>query len=194
MNDFSIIYPLVFIISITITLIIIVIQLKKNLKGIKINKKKSTISLIYYTLIVSYVIYNSFVTGIPIIFLIPYILLAIVAGFFSYCYSKRNLVFWHDNKENKAYVKGGLLIYLLYISALIIRIAINFILIGYQEISFTQSGNIITINHPLIHTSHNFREISLIITDLLIMLGAGMLFGRYTRIMQYNINSKNKTI
>ena len=77
---------------------------------------------------------------------------------------------------------------------MVIRIAINFILIGYQEISFTQSGNIVTINHPLIHTNHNFREISLIFTDLLLMLGAGMLFGRYIRIMQYKTNSKNNTI
>jgi hypothetical protein len=181
----SAITPLVFIISLITMSLIIIIQIKKNLKGTKINKKKSTIYLLYYILIVFYIIYNSFLTGLPIILLIPYIFTIIFSGFFSYWYSKRNLVFWQDKIESNIQVKGGLLIYLLYVSALIIRIAISFILIGFQEINFTPTGNIVLISHPIIHTNSNFRTISLIITDILVMLGTGMLFGRYIRIMQY---------
>lgn len=188
----SFIYPLTFIISLIIISIIITKQLKKNLKVTKINKKKSTISLIYYILIVSYILYNSFLTGIPLIFLIPYILTSILWGIFSYRYSKRNLIIWQDKNDNNLYAKGGALIYLSYVLALVIRIAINFIFNGYQEIGFSHNGHIIMINHPLIHTNLNFRITLMILTDLLIMLGSGMLFGRYTRIMQYHHqNNKN---
>jgi len=191
LNHISFIYILALIISLTITSLLIVRQLKKNLKGTKVNIKKSTIYLIYYMLIVFYLLYNSFLLSVPLIYIIPYTLITIISGFCSYWYSKRKLTFWKNRIDNNLYVKEGLLIYLIYISALIIRIIINLIFIGYQEISFTQSGNIITINNPLIPTNSSSKTISLILTDLLIMLGVGMLFGRYARILEYNQNNKN---
>ena len=186
LNHISFIYILALIISLTITSLLIIRQLKKNLKGTKVNIKKSTIYLIYYMLIVFYLLYNSFLLSVPLIYIIPYILITIISGFCSYRYSKRQITFWKNRIDNKLYVKEGLLIYLIYISALIIRIIINLIFIGYQEISFTQSGNIITINNPLISTNPSSKTISLIITDLLIMIGVGMLFGRYARVLEYN--------
>ncbi len=195
-NFISIIYLSVFIISLIITSIIITIRLKKTLKGTKINIRKSTIFLIYYILVVSYLVYNSFFTGVAISYLIPYVSIAILSGCFSYWYSKRNLLFWKDKIDNNLYVKGGLLIYLLYISALTVRIIIDLIFIGYQEINFTESGNMVTINHPLVYIDSNTKITSLIFTDLLIMLGTGMLIGRYARVIEYYHynNSSSRTI
>jgi hypothetical protein len=190
-NQFSIIYLSALIISLIITSIIIAIQLRKNLKGTKINIKKSTIFLIYYILIVSYLIYNSFSTGVPLTYLLPYVMIIILSGYYSYWYSKRNLLFWRDN-DNNLYAKGGLLIYLIYITALVVRIAINLVFIGYQEVNFTESGNIVIINHPLVHMGFKTRIISLIVTDLLITIGTGMLIGRYARVMEH-FTSKIKT-
>jgi hypothetical protein len=190
-NQFSIIYLSALIISLIITSIIIAIQLRKNLKGTKINIKKSTIFLIYYILIVSYLIYNSFSTGVPLTYLLPYVMIIILSGYYSYWYSKRNLLFWRDN-DNNLYAKGGLLIYLIYITALVVRIVINLVFIGYQEVNFTESGNIVIINHPLVHMGFKTRIISLIVTDLLITIGTGMLIGRYARVMEH-FTSKIKT-
>jgi hypothetical protein len=190
-NQFSIIYLSALIISLIITSIIIAIQLRKNLKGTKINIKKSTIFLIYYILIVSYLIYNSFSTGVPLTYLLPYVMIIILSGYYSYWYSKRNLLFWRDN-DNNLYAKGGLLIYLIYITALVVRIVINLVFIGYQEVNFTESGNIVIINHPLVHMGFKTRIISLIVTDLLITIGTGMLIGRYARVMDHFM-SKIKT-
>jgi hypothetical protein len=190
-NQFSIIYLSALIISLIITPIIIAIQLRKNLKGTKINIKKSTIFLIYYILIVSYLIYNSFSTGVPLTYLLPYVMIIILSGYYSYWYSKRNLLFWRDN-DNNLYAKGGLLIYLIYITALVVRIVINLVFIGYQEVNFTESGNIVIINHPLVHMGFKTRIISLIVTDLLITIGTGMLIGRYARVMDHFM-SKIKT-
>lgn len=160
------------------------------MKGTKINVKKSTIFLIYYILIVFYLLYNSFSTGIPLTYLIPYVMTAILSGYYSYWYSKRNLLFWKNNNNN-LYVKGGLLIYLIYISALVARITINLVFLGYQEINFTESGSIVTINHPLVHIGFKTRIISLIFTDLLITIGTGMLIGRYARVIEYRHNNNN---
>jgi hypothetical protein len=190
-NQFSIIYLSALIISLIITSIIIAIQLRKNLKGTKINIKKSTIFLIYYILIVSFLIYNSFSTGVPLTYLLPYVMIIILSGYYSYWYSKRNLLFWRDN-DNNLYAKGGLLIYLIYITALVVRIVINLVFIGYQEVNFTESGNIVIINHPLVHMGFKTRIISLIVTDLLITIGTGMLIGRYARVMEH-FTSKIKT-
>ncbi len=189
-NQFSIIYLSALIISLIITSIIIAIQLRKNLKGTKINIKKSTIFLIYYILIVSYLIYNSFSTGVPLTYLLPYVMIIILSGYYSYWYSKRNLLFWRD-EDNNLYAKGGLLIYLIYITALVVRIVINLVFIGYQEVSFTEYRNIVIINHPLVHMGFKTRIISLIVTDLLITIGTGMLIGRYARVMEY-LHVKNK--
>ena len=189
-NHISIIYLSALIISLTITSIIIATQIKKNLRGTKINIKKSTIFLIYYILIVSYLIYNSFSIGVPLTYLIPYGMIVILSGYYSYWYSKKNLSFWKDS-DNNLYVKGGLLIYLIYITVLVVRIAINLVFIGYQEVNFTESGNIVIINHPLVHMGFKTRIISLIFTDLLITIGIGMLIGRYARVIEHR-HVKNK--
>jgi hypothetical protein len=188
-NYTSIAYLSAIITSIIITSIIITIRLKKNLQGTKINVRKSTLFLIYYTTVVSYLIYNSFSIGVSITYLIPYVLIVIFTGFFSYWYSKASLLFWREQIDNNFYVKGGILIYLVYILTLTVRIIINLIFIGYQEISFTEEGNIITINHPLVYTDSYIRITSLIVTDSLIMLGTGMMIGKYARVIEYHYRS-----
>jgi hypothetical protein len=190
-NYISITYLSAIITSIIITSIIITIRLKKNLQGTKINIRKSILILIYYTIVVSYLVYNSFSIGVSVTYLIPYILIVIFSGFFSYWYSKASLLFWREKIDNNLYVKGGILIYLGYILTLIVRIIINLIFIGYQEINFTEEGSIITINHPLVYTDSHIRITSLIVTDSLVMLGIGMLIGRYTRVIEYHHRSSN---
>jgi hypothetical protein len=191
-NGISFIYILALIISLTITSFLIIRQIKKILNGVYVDVKKSTIYLIYYIIIVFYLLYNSFLSSVSLIYIIPYTTITIITGLYSYWYSKRKMIFWNNSVDsNNLYVKGGLAIYLIYISALIIRIAINLVFVGFQEISFTQTGNITTINNPLISTNPSSKTISLIITDLLIMLGVGMLFGRFARLLEYSRNNKN---
>jgi hypothetical protein len=72
------------------------------------------------------------------------------------------------------------LIYLGHILTLTVRIIINLIFTGYQELNFTEEGNIITINHPLVYTGSYIRITLLIVTDSIIMFGTGMMIGRYT--------------
>ena len=84
LSHVSFIYILSLIISLTITSFLIIRQLKKNLKETKVNLKKSTIYLFYYILIVFYLLYSSFLSSVPLIYIIPYVVITIISGFCSY--------------------------------------------------------------------------------------------------------------
>lgn len=190
------IYVVAFITSFVITSIIIVIRIRKVLQGTKISIRKSILFSAYYIVITSFLIYNSFLLAVPVTYAIPYALAALLSTYISYVYSKRSLLFWKQDSIN-VYVKGGIALYLLYVIALSIRIAINFIFIGYQEVTLNQQGDMIIINRPIINTTSQLTTLSLIVTDFLLVLGVGLLLGRNLRVIKYysrqirNQNSKN---
>lgn len=189
------IYVGAFITSFVITSIIIVIRIRKVLQGTKISIRKSILFSAYYIVITSFLIYNSFLLAVPVTYAIPYALAALLSTYISYVYSKRSLLFWKQDSIN-VYVKGGIALYLLYVIALSIRIAINFIFIGYQEVTLNQQGDMIIINRPIINTTSELTTLSLIVTDFLLVLGVGLLLGRNLRVIKYysrqirNQNSK----
>ena len=123
--------------------------------------------------------------GYPLITSYPYGAILAASGLFSYLHSKKNLLFWTDNNSQKTFVKGGVLIYIWYVSALVLRIAINAVFIGFQEINFTERGDIVTRNIPLVLIGHNTMTIYLIATDFLLMLGSGMFIGRNARLIEF---------
>jgi hypothetical protein len=178
------IYVVAFITSFAITSIIIVIRVRKVLQGTKISIRKSILFSAYYIAITSFLIYNSFSLAVPVTYAIPYALAALISTYISYVYSKRSLLFWKQDSIN-VYVKGGIALYLLYVIALSIRIAINFLFIGYQEVTLNQQGDIVTINRPMINTTSELTTLSLIITDFLLVLGVGLLLGRNLRVIKY---------
>jgi hypothetical protein len=119
----------------------------------------------------------------PIIYVIPYAITGALSTYFSYMHSKKKLLFWMQ--ESSPYVKGGLFLYILYVVALSVRIAINFLFIGYQEVTFDRQGDIITINRPIVSITPELRLSSLIVTDSLLVVGVGLLIGRNLRVMEY---------
>ena len=154
------------------------------LQGTKISIRKSILFSAYYIAITSFLIYNSFSLAVPVTYAIPYALAALISTYISYEYSKRSLLFWKQDSIN-VYVKGGIALYLLYVIALSIRIAIDFLFIGYQEVTLNQQGDIVTINRPMINTTSELTTLSLIVTDFLVVLGVGLLLGRNLRVIKY---------
>jgi hypothetical protein len=163
----------------------IIAGLKRSIKGTKISIKKLVLYLIYYLMVVSFLVHNSFSLGIPSYYIVPYFAVLAASGLFSYLHSKRNLLFWTDDNSQKTFVKGGLLVYISYVSALVLRIAINAVFIGFQEINFTESGDIVMRNIPLVLIGHNTMTICLISADFLLMLGSGMFVGRNARVIEF---------
>jgi hypothetical protein len=95
-----------------------------------------------------------------------------------------------------------LAIYLLYVVALIVRSAINFIFIGSEKFYFNNqeailengSSSAILIMPPLIHTGSATTILAFIVTDFLLMVGAGLLIGRNARVLKYYYEDKKRAM
>jgi hypothetical protein len=155
------------------------------MQGTKVSVKKTIIFSAYYLGTASFLVYNSFlIGGVPFVYVVPYSAVVIAAGYFSYRYSKRILSFWKlpngDDGSSTIYSKGGLAIYLLYVAALIVRSAINFIFIGSEKFYFNNQqepilengSSAILIMPPLVHTDPATTILAFTTTDFLLMVGA----------------------
>ncbi|MFL6453502.1 MAG: hypothetical protein ACJ71L_05820 [Nitrososphaeraceae archaeon] len=191
-----------------ITIIIIIFRIRKVMQGTKVSVKKTIIFSAYYLAIASFLVYNSFLMGsVPFAYAVPYSAIAVASGYGSYKYSKRILSFWKlstkgdENSSSTIYSKGGLAIYLLYIVALIVRSAINFIFIGSEKFYFNNQEAIlengssaILIMPPLVHTDSATTILAFTATDFLLMVGAGLLIGRNARVLKYYYQDKKRAM
>ncbi|MBV9178891.1 MAG: hypothetical protein JO297_17830 [Nitrososphaeraceae archaeon] len=187
-----------------ITIIITIFRIRKVMQGTKVSVKKTIIFSVYYIAIAYFLVYNSFLIGnVPFVYVIPYSAVVIAAGYGSYRYSKRILYFWKlstngDESSSAIYSKGGLAIYLLYIAALIVRSAINFIFIGSEKFYFNNQqeailengSSAILVMSPLVHTDPATTILAFTATDFLLMVGAGLLIGRNARVLKYYYQDK----
>ena len=178
------------------------------MQGTKVSVKKTIIFSAYYLAIASFLVYNSFLIGsIPFAYAIPYSAVVVASGYGSYKYSKSILSFWKlstngdENSSSTIYAKGGLAIYLLYVVALIVRSAINFLFIGSEKFYFNNqeailenSSSAILIMPPLIHTDSATTILAFTVTDFLLMVGAGLLIGRNARILKYYYQDKKRVM
>jgi hypothetical protein len=177
------------------------------MQGTKVSVKKTIIFSAYYLAIAYFLVYNSFlIGGVPFVYVVPYSAVVIAAGYCSYRYSKRILSFWKlstngDDGSSTIYSKGGLAIYLLYIAALIVRSVINFIFIGSEKFYFNNqqesilensSSSAILIMPPLVHTDPATTILAFTATDILLMIGAGLLIGRNARVLKYYYQDKKR--
>jgi hypothetical protein len=114
----------------------------------------------------------SFYEGVSLIFAPLYALVMVGAGVASYVYSDRRITFWKSS-DGSTYFKGGVVIYFVYLAGLMARLAIDYIAIGPNVFSF--SPGLALSGVPLYAT---------IATDLLLMLGNGLLVGRNLRVLK----------
>ena len=148
--------------TLVITTIMIIFRTKKAIQVTKVNVKKTIIFSAYFVAISSFLVYNSFVIdNVPVVYVIPYLAVVVVASYCSYRYSRRTLSFVKlpnsDDGNPAVYVRGGLSIFLLYVAALTIRIAINFLFIGSEKLYFNNQQTILgngtaTVIMPMVHT------------------------------------------
>jgi hypothetical protein len=187
---------------ITMTLIII-LRIRKVIQGTKVDTKKTIIFSVYFIAIASFLVYNSFlVGGVPFVYIVPYLAIAVTAAYCSYMYSKSALSFWelptsNNNRRTVTYTKGGLSIYIVYIVALSIRIMINFLFIGSNRLYFNNNQllandttSAIFIMPPLLGTNSTTTLFAFIATDILLSIGAGLVVGRNARIIKHQYQER----
>jgi hypothetical protein len=187
--------------TLVITTIIIIFRIKKAIQGTKVNVKKTIIFSAYFVAISSFLVYNSFlVGGVPVVYALPYFTVVVAAAYCSYIYSKRTLSFLKlptDDGNSVIYVKGGLPIFLLYVAALTIRIAINLLFIGSEKLYFNNQQTIlgngtVTDIMPMVHIDAGTTVLALTITDLLLIVGAGLVVGRNASVLKYYYQEKER--
>ena len=184
--------------TLVIMAFIITLRIRNAIRGTKVDIKKAIIFSVYFVAVASFLIYNSFlVGGVPFTSVIAYLAVAVAAVYYSYRYSKRALSFWelptgyHGTNSTITYAKGGLSIYILYIAALSIRIVINFLFIGSDKLYFnnqlpaneTTAATILIT--PLLRTNSTTTLLAFIATDILLIVGAGLVVGRNARIIKH---------
>jgi hypothetical protein len=195
-----------FIFTFIIIIIIIIFRLRKVKKGTKVSVKKTILFSTYFVAIASFLVYNSFlVSAIPHGYLISYFGVAVAATYGSYIYSKRSLSFWRVPPDNidgdsssSIYSKGGLAVYLLYVSALTIRVAINFFFIG-SEIFYFNNQTILENSSavfimPMLRTDTATTILAFAATDFLLMVSVGLVIGRNARVLRYYYQIKKRIL
>jgi hypothetical protein len=168
-----------------VIVIVIVTRLKWTRHGRRVTKPKIMAESIFFLILGSIVVFDSFYdVGIPILYLIPYLILFLGLAYYSYLHSNRLMSFWKESKSGSIYVKGGSHIHLAYVIGTTSRIIISVLFIGSL---FTPNGR------GIIYVDNSTAVIATIVFDLLLMISVGLLIGINRRILiRYNLIKEGK--
>jgi hypothetical protein len=98
------------------------------------------------------------------------LVLASLAGVGSYRYTDSRIAFW-KGPDGTLYFRGGVVIYLIYLVALVIRVGIDLVAVGPS--AFSLAPAVVLTGTTLYAT---------MATDLLLTAGIGLLIGRSVRV------------
>jgi len=163
-----------------VIVIVILTRLKWTKHGRKITKPIIIVESIFYLALSSIVIFDSlYNVGVPILYLVPYLILFFGLQQYSYLRSNRLISFWRESKSASIYVKGGTHIHAVFVIGTASRIIISILFIGSL---FGPS------QHGIIDTSNSTVVLATTVFDLLLMISVGLLIGINRRIfIRYNL-------
>jgi hypothetical protein len=168
-----------------VIVILIVTRLKWTKHGRKVTKPKIIAESIFFLALGSIVVFDSFYdVGVPILYLIPYLILFFGLQHYSYLHSNRLMSFWKESKSGSIYVKGGTHIHLAYVIGTTSRIIISVLFIG-SLFSPSRRG--------IIYIDNSTAVLATIVFDLLLMISVGLLIGINRMILiRYNSIKEGK--
>ena len=168
-----------------VIVIVIITRLRWTKYGRRVTKPKIIAESIFFLVLSSIVAFDSFYdVGIPILYLIPYLILFLGLAYYSYLHSNRLMSFWKESKSGSIYVKGGTHIHLAYVIGTTSRIIISVLFIGSL---FTPS------RRGLIYIDNSTAVLATIVFDFLLMISVGLLIGINRRILiRYNLISQGR--
>ncbi len=153
--------------------IIIVFRMRRIINGTRVSVARTIGYSAWYVIFGVLILFGSFFLPIPIEYFIAYPILFAVTFLIAFEIARRRIVFW-KSEDGSIYSKGGVPIYLFYIFGLIARIAIGYIYIGPNFL----------VSFPTSTTTLSGVAISATVaTDLILIAGVGLLFGRNMRIL-----------
>jgi uncharacterized Tic20 family protein len=140
---------------------------------------------IFFLALGSIVVFDSFYNGgVPILYLIPYLILFFGLQHYTYLHSNRLIAFWKESKSGSIYVKGGTHIHLAYVIGTASRIIISVLFIG---------GLFSPSRRGIIYIDNSTVVLVTIVFDLLLLISIGLLIGINRRILiRYNCIKEGK--
>jgi hypothetical protein len=157
------------------------VRTRTALRGTRVRQARIYGLCAFYLAFASYLTFNSVASGVPLIYIVPYSITFIASEYFSNRYSDNALFFW-KTVDGKVYSKGGVVVYLTYVATVGVRISISLFLLGSISTLFDYN--------PVAATQQQMDSnivLGLIVSDFLIMVGAGLLFGLNRRMnLHYN--------
>lgn len=162
--------------TLAIFLVLIVLfalrRVYRSYRGIRFSYASTIFVAIFYVAIGSVFSIGSFFEGVPAFFALPYVLVIVASAIWSYRFTDKRISFWRGG-DGGVYFKGGIVLYLIYIVALVVRIAIDLVVIGPSFMDFSPA---VTLTSQALDAT--------IATDLLLMFGLGLLIGRNARVLR----------
>lgn len=159
---------------VAILLIIVLVRMRRIINGTRVSVARTLGFSAYYIIFGGLVLSGSFFLPIPVDYFIAYPIVAVIAFLLAFEFARRRIIFWKTS-DGAIYQKGGVPIYLIYIVGLIARIAIGYLYIGPNFLFYIPTSTL-TLSSTAISAT--------IATDLLLLFGVGLLFGRNMRILK----------
>lgn len=142
------------------------------IRGTKVSEGRTIAFAIYYLGFASLLIAVSIVSGgVSPDYLALYALVGAVGVYGAYVFSDKRIGFW-KGADGSIWYKGAIIVYLIYIVALVTRIAIDLAVIGPNAFTFTAPTT--TLSPTVVDAG--------IAVDVLLALGSGLLTGRNIRV------------
>lgn len=157
---------------IAILLLIVVIRVRRIITGTRISKARSIAFSAYYVAFAGFLIATSFLYGVPAYLAVLYLAIGAAGLVGANRAVKGSLYFWRA-ADGSIWAKGGIIIYIIYIAALIARVAIDLVYLP-SALSFTTSVSAQAASPTVVEAQ--------IITDCLLAFGSGLLTGRNLRL------------
>lgn len=158
---------------IAILVIIILLRIRRVINGTRVSLSRTIGYSLYYVVFAALFLSGSFFIGIPKEFFVIYPVLFLASFYSAYSIARKRLVFWKLS-DGTIYSKGGLAVYITYIVGLIARIVIGYIYIGPDFLFTTTPAQSLS----------GTAIIATLATDLILVFGAGLLFGRNMQILR----------
>jgi len=168
-----------------VIVILILTRLKWTKHGRKVTKPIIIVESIFYLALSSVVIFDSlYNVGVPILYLVPYLILFFALQQYSYLHSNRLMSFWKESKSASIYVKGGTHLHAVFVIGTATRIIISILFIG----------SLFSPSQPaIIDTSNSTVLLATIVFDFLLLISVGLLIGMNRRIlMRYNLINEGR--
>jgi hypothetical protein len=147
-------------------------RIYRSYKGTRFSIGRTILYVVIYMAIGAGLSTLSFFEGVSVLFAAPYAAVLIGSLIFSYRFSDKRISFWKGG-DGSIYFKGGVILYIIYIVALIARLSIDVAVFG---------NNLFVINPSVALTGTDLY--ATIVVDLLLMFGLGLLIGRNARVFK----------